>query len=284
MNRGLNLREYKCLVFVVCIHLIESNPPISRSHRSYTPVCAFLPLVCMQVPLDSMANPFDEMNLPVGSVTKILKSHIPDGLTVSADAKQRLTKAASVFVLYLASTAHDHSRDRKRMTIQGDDVLSALDDIGLPLVTETVEAYADSLRDAAARKKSTLKRSRGEMEGEKGSIQEGESMVEEVVVEEDGMGIKEKTGDSSLVTKVNDGEAEEKTMSKGSRKNVEWGEHTDMLMNSEGVGDDNVESPTKRRRVDLSLGDEAEEVEEEAEKSQSEVDSDNDSLRDDAND
>ena len=66
--------------------------------------------------------------LPATSIAKIISKSNPN-VKVKKDAKQAISKAAGIFVLYLAHNANQLCQHSKRSTIQADDVLQALTDI-----------------------------------------------------------------------------------------------------------------------------------------------------------
>lgn len=66
--------------------------------------------------------------LPPTAVSKIISKANPN-IKVKKDAKQAISKAAGIFVLYLAHNANQLCKNSKRSTIQADDVLTALNDI-----------------------------------------------------------------------------------------------------------------------------------------------------------
>eukprot|EP01084_Bolivina_argentea_P020235 37649_1 len=75
--------------------------------------------------MSSKANNYE---LPTTSVAKIITKANPN-VKVKKDAKQAISKAAGIFVLYLAHNANQLCQNAKRSTIQADDVLNALNNI-----------------------------------------------------------------------------------------------------------------------------------------------------------
>lgn len=73
-----------------------------------------------------MAEKQDDLNLPTSVVTRIIKDVLPDGSSVAKEAKLALTRAASVFVLYLTAQANTVATERNKKTITDKDVLEAL--------------------------------------------------------------------------------------------------------------------------------------------------------------
>ena len=45
----------------------------------------------------------DELSLPMSSVMRIVKARLPDGMMVGTDTKKAISKACSLFVLYIST-------------------------------------------------------------------------------------------------------------------------------------------------------------------------------------
>ncbi|KAI9592243.1 histone-fold-containing protein [Syncephalis fuscata] len=73
----------------------------------------------------------EDHDLPKAILQRIIKSVLPDGAAVQRDAKTALAKACTVFINYLAATAHDVATDENRKIISANDVLAAMDTIEL---------------------------------------------------------------------------------------------------------------------------------------------------------
>ncbi|XP_065192900.1 DNA polymerase epsilon subunit 3-like [Sycon ciliatum] len=90
-----------------------------------------------------MAEKPEDLNLPASVVTRIMKEAIPDGVAVSKEARQAISKAASVFVLYCTACANSHATKVKRKTLLGADVLAAMGDMEF-------EHFVPDLKDSLA--------------------------------------------------------------------------------------------------------------------------------------
>ncbi|KAG8291218.1 Sequence-specific DNA binding [Homalodisca vitripennis] len=75
-----------------------------------------------------MAEKLEDLNLPISVVARLVKEGLPDGVIVSKEAKTAVARAASVFVLYITSTANTIAMRNKRKTINSDDVFQAVID------------------------------------------------------------------------------------------------------------------------------------------------------------
>ncbi|XP_075987698.1 DNA polymerase epsilon subunit 3 Chrac-14 [Anticarsia gemmatalis] len=88
-----------------------------------------------------MAEKLEDLNLPMTVVTRIVKEALPEGVSISKEARTGLAKAASVFVLYVTSAATNIVKQKKRKALTGQDVLDAMKDIEF-------ERFVDPLDEA----------------------------------------------------------------------------------------------------------------------------------------
>lgn len=75
-----------------------------------------------------MAEKLEDLNLPAAVVTRIIKEALPEGCNVAKEAKLALSRAASVFVLYLTSHANKISIGNGKKIITNEDVMEAIQD------------------------------------------------------------------------------------------------------------------------------------------------------------
>jgi DNA polymerase epsilon subunit 3 len=103
-----------------------------------------------------MAERPEDLNLPITVVQRIVKEALPDGVVVAKEARQAISRASSVFVLYLTSCAITHSLKSKRKTLAVNDILAALEDMEFdsfigPL-NEALKARKESLSAIKSKK------------------------------------------------------------------------------------------------------------------------------------
>ncbi|RKP27636.1 histone-fold-containing protein, partial [Syncephalis pseudoplumigaleata] len=82
----------------------------------------------------------EDHDLPKAILQRIIKSVLPEGAAVQRDAKTALSKACTVFINYLAATAHDVASDEHRKIISANDVLAAMHTIELGDMVPQMEA------------------------------------------------------------------------------------------------------------------------------------------------
>lgn len=104
-----------------------------------------------------MAERLEDLNLPNAVVMRIIKESLPDGVSVGKEARAAVAKAASIFILYLTSAANTIAKKANRKTINGQDVIQAMDDIEfeqfIEPLKEAFEGFKKSQREKNAKKK-----------------------------------------------------------------------------------------------------------------------------------
>lgn len=95
-----------------------------------------------------MASKAEEFSLPMACINRIIKESLPDGTTVSKEAKLALMKATCVFILYSTSVSNEFASKAHRRTLNAEDMFQALEDIELrefiPELRELLESYKTS--------------------------------------------------------------------------------------------------------------------------------------------
>lgn len=100
-----------------------------------------------------MAEKLEDLNLPLTVVTRIVKETLPDGVTISKEARTGLAKAASVFVLYVTSAATNIVKNNKRKALTGQDVLEAMADIEFDRFVEPLREALEQYKQAVSARK-----------------------------------------------------------------------------------------------------------------------------------
>ncbi|XP_068624525.1 DNA polymerase epsilon subunit 3 [Battus philenor] len=101
-----------------------------------------------------MAEKLEDLNLPLTVVTRIVKEALPEGVSISKEARTGLAKAASVFVLYVTSAATNIVKNNKRKALTGQDVLEAMKDIEFDRFVEPLSDALENYKQALSAKKS----------------------------------------------------------------------------------------------------------------------------------
>ncbi|KAL5579802.1 hypothetical protein UlMin_012244 [Ulmus minor] len=106
-----------------------------------------------------MEKPISEAEeLPKAIVRRIVKdklSHCSDDgdINLNKDSLRAFSESARIFIHYLSATANDICKESKRQTMNGDDVLKALEEIEFSEFLKPLEASLDEFRKKNAGKK-----------------------------------------------------------------------------------------------------------------------------------
>ncbi|XP_034255156.1 DNA polymerase epsilon subunit 3 [Thrips palmi] len=100
-----------------------------------------------------MAERVEDLNLPNAVVSRLIKDSLPDGVSVSKEARLALAKAASIFVLFLTSASNNVATKNNKKTISAQDVLLALQDTDFEGFIEPLRESLDNFKKAQKEKK-----------------------------------------------------------------------------------------------------------------------------------
>lgn len=98
--------------------------------------------------------------LPIANVARLMKNTLPATAKVSKDAKECMQECVSEFISFITSEASDKCVREKRKTINGEDILYSLHDLGFENYAEVLKIYLAKYREQQA-----LKQERGETRG-----------------------------------------------------------------------------------------------------------------------
>ncbi|VEN42045.1 unnamed protein product [Callosobruchus maculatus] len=121
-----------------------------------------------------MAEKLEDLTLPNASVQKIIKEALPDNTNVGKDARLALSRAASVFVLYVTSQASNEAQKVNRKTLTKEDVINALKDLEFENFIEPLQTALEEYKNAKA-KKVANKSTEGATENSEGEEEDAEA-------------------------------------------------------------------------------------------------------------
>ncbi|XP_065174087.1 nuclear transcription factor Y subunit beta isoform X1 [Atheta coriaria] len=93
--------------------------------------------------------------LPIANVAKIMKRAIPETGKVSStnkiakDARECVQECVSEFISFITSEASERCHTEKRKTINGEDILFAMQALGFDNYVEPLKLYLQKFRDAS---------------------------------------------------------------------------------------------------------------------------------------
>jgi len=132
--------------------------------------------ISAQAQQDLVSEGIENFELPKSLVTKIAKSAMPDNAKLQKETVLSLVKGSTVFINYLAATAHDVALSKQHRSISASDVLKALEmiefgDLVDPLQNE-LQIYRDNTKGDKNRKSGVDRNS----SSSKGKAKEGDSV------------------------------------------------------------------------------------------------------------
>ncbi|KAF4521364.1 hypothetical protein B566_EDAN006953 [Ephemera danica] len=126
-----------------------------------------------------MAERPEDLNLPLSVVTRLVKDALPIGISMSKEARVALARSASVFVLYLTSSANLLAHKEKRSTIRGQDVIKALDDTDFTHFEEPLTKALEHFKKGQQDKKDASEKRKQQKKSEQSKDQPQEEPVKE---------------------------------------------------------------------------------------------------------
>ena len=85
--------------------------------------------------------------LPIANVARIMKEAIPKSGKIAKDAKECVQECVSEFVSFITSEASDRCHQEKRKTINGEDILFAMSNLGFDNYVEPLKLYLQKYRE-----------------------------------------------------------------------------------------------------------------------------------------
>lgn len=79
--------------------------------------------------------------LPIANVARLMKNTLPTTAKVSKDAKECMQECVSEFISFITSEASDKCLREKRKTINGEDILYSMHDLGFENYAEVLKIY-----------------------------------------------------------------------------------------------------------------------------------------------
>lgn len=91
--------------------------------------------------------------LPIANIGRIMKRALPPQAKVAKDAKDVVQECVSEFISFITSEASDKCQRERRKTINGDDLLWALDVLMFKEYGEPLRLYLDKYKAAEQNEK-----------------------------------------------------------------------------------------------------------------------------------
>ncbi|CAH2075535.1 unnamed protein product, partial [Iphiclides podalirius] len=85
--------------------------------------------------------------LPIANIAKIMKRAIPENGKIAKDARECVQECISEFISFITSEASDRCQMEKRKTINGEDVLFAMNALGFDNYVDPLKIYLKKYRE-----------------------------------------------------------------------------------------------------------------------------------------
>ncbi|RKP23924.1 histone-fold-containing protein [Syncephalis pseudoplumigaleata] len=85
--------------------------------------------------------------LPIANVARIMKRALPDNAKIAKEAKETVQECVSEFISFITSEASDRCQQEKRKTINGEDILWAMQSLGFENYAEALKMYLHRYRE-----------------------------------------------------------------------------------------------------------------------------------------
>jgi len=95
--------------------------------------------------------------LPIANINRIMKRALPDNAKVAKDAKETIQECVSEFICFITSEASDRCQQEKRKTINGEDILWAMQSLGFENYCDPLKIYLNKYRESVKGDKGSAK-------------------------------------------------------------------------------------------------------------------------------
>lgn len=99
---------------------------------------------------DKKSNKVNEYDrfLPVANIGRIIKNNLPKEVKLSKEAKETFQECVSEFISFITSEACDKCNQEKRKTINGDDIIYSLSNLGFDHYNDILKIYLEKYRES----------------------------------------------------------------------------------------------------------------------------------------
>ena len=92
-------------------------------------------------------NEYDRF-LPVANIGRIIKNNLPKEVKLSKDAKETFQECISEFISFITSEAAEKCNTEKRKTVNGDDIIYALSNLGFEHYNGILKVFLEKYRES----------------------------------------------------------------------------------------------------------------------------------------
>ena len=87
--------------------------------------------------------------LPIANIARIMKKALPENAKIAKDGKETVQECVSEFISFITSEASDKCQLDKRKTINGEDILWAMQTLGFDNYIEPLRIYLQKYRQVS---------------------------------------------------------------------------------------------------------------------------------------
>jgi nuclear transcription Y subunit beta len=109
-----------------------------------------------EVDYDPEAKEQDRL-LPIANISRIMKCALPDNAKIAKDAKETIQECVSEFILFISSEASDRCQQEKRKTVNGEDILWAMQSLGFENYVEPLKLFLTKYREQSKNERTQSK-------------------------------------------------------------------------------------------------------------------------------
>lgn len=89
--------------------------------------------------------------LPIANVARIMKMAVPSNAKIAKDAKETVQECVSEFIAFVTSEASDRCQQEKRKTINGEEILWAMESLGFDHYVQLLKIYLQKYKEVPYR-------------------------------------------------------------------------------------------------------------------------------------
>lgn len=87
--------------------------------------------------------------LPIANIARIMKKVLPNNAKVAKDGKECIQECVSEFISFITSEASERCLQENRKTVNGDDIIWAMNALGFDNYCEPMSIYLQKYRESA---------------------------------------------------------------------------------------------------------------------------------------
>jgi nuclear transcription Y subunit beta len=99
--------------------------------------------------------------LPTANIARVMKAPLPTTAKIAKDGKETVQECVSEFISFITSETSDKVQQEKRKTINGDDIIWSMSQLGFDDYVEPLKLYLQKYRESLKTEKTDKKETVG---------------------------------------------------------------------------------------------------------------------------